>query len=694
MYSPLLATKLFTPRISESYISRKTNSDRLIAGYQNGCHLTLICAPAGYGKTSLALEFLQGVEDPNAWISLDDGDNDPKSFLAYFAAALKHASIPVGDDLDALIADSVIGSPETILTLLINTTSICTDRHILVLDDYHVIRNQKIHDLMKFLLEHQPSGLHVVIISREDPPLPLARLRMKGTLSELRMDHLLFTADEIAKLFKRSTDRDIEDRIASKVASRTEGWIAGIQLVVLMLKNRREDEMDLVVSEFDGSSSYIIDYLVEEVLENEPAEIRDFLFRSSVLERMNSSLCDAVLQRNDSKEMLRQIEKKNLFLLPLDDKREWYRYHQLFADSLQNHLCLEDEKELNKRAAVWMKDSGLTREAVHYAFATKDLPFAFSIVENSVEEAFQNAQLDSYLEWMNRFPEDMIRQSELLCVRKAVVLFATGHPLEAAAYLGTLDSTFEQNASPHNKGLFLSIRAMSANTFGTDAEPLAREALQYLQPWDPIARTSTLNTLARAQYKKGHVAEALVTFKSAYESGIQLGYQFITTITLTSYSSCLHTLKRTDEALRLCLDYIEGMQRQFVKPPAYIGVLYLAMAKLYSSKHDIKEAQRLQEEGLALCRSISYDGEAALLFTDSTSKPAKDQPTPDFVDKLSDREQEILALLGGGFSNHEIAQKLFISINTTQWHITHIYEKLDVKNRTQAVLKAKQLGLF
>lgn len=693
---PLLLTKLFIPMMTYQHIKRDKLLNKLIAGYNAGNQLTLVCAPAGYGKSTTVLEFLKSVDANCAWISLDEGDNDAQRFLAYMVAALRKAEVTIDNDIDSLISDISLKTTETILTMLVNRIAVSEGRKVLVLDDYHIIRAQKINDILKFFLDHQPPNLHLIIISREDPQLPLARLRMKGRLTELRMDSLLFSWEEAAELFDKSIDVKLSNEAVKKLTYRTEGWIAGLQLVSLLLKNYRQDQVDEYIDKFDGTNSYIIDYLVEEVLEHQARDVSDFLCKTSVLERMNDKLCNELTGRSDSRDILQYIDKANLFLSPLDDKREWYRYHHLFADSLKTRLSEDTQRELNRKAAIWMNSNNFTYEAVGYAFKSKDMNLAISMVDDTVIEAFRNAELDSLTKWMDMLPEDMVKESEMFSVRKAITNFIRGQVNEAIKYMISRDKEFEQNASLHNKGLLFYLKAMIAALAGQDAEQPAREALKFLQPWDLIARTSALYTLGRAQYAKGQVSEAAYNFKSAYEEGLKIGHQFVTTLALMNYGYCLHVTGKSKEALELCEQYIDDMKRQCDKLPPFVGLLYVTVAEFYNNT-DIEKARMYKEEGIALSKSISYDAEVPIKAFNNT-KPVKEAVEIADVlicgEKLSERETEILTQLGKGLSNREIAETLFVTINTIQWHISHIYGKLGVKSRTQAILKAKELRIL
>jgi LuxR family maltose regulon positive regulatory protein len=707
----LLLTKLFIPRLSNKVVKRETVIKKILTGYEDKHQLTLVCAPAGYGKTTVILEFLHSIDANTAWLSIDLGDNDPHRFLMYLVAALKKAGVAIGYDIDALIADAGLKATETTLTLIINSIAVGNHSVILVLDDYHIIQSDEVNKMIKFLLDHQPPNFHLIITTREDPQLPLARLRLKNMVTEVRMADLEFTSQEAAELFDISNGNMLSKCSVEILTQKTEGWIAGLQLASLLFKNRNDDQVENYIRNFNGTSNYIIDFLMEEVLKHQDPDLKDFLTKTSILERMNYDLCDEVTQRNDSRELLHRIEKANLFLIPLDDTRNWYRYHHLFTDSLKVTLSQEEESIYYKRAAHWMNAHGFSHEAVHYAFMSKDKQLAIQMVEDSVLEAFQNAQLESLVKWLALISDADTMASEVLCVRKAIALFVTGRTNEAIQYLILLDNGFLENASMHNKGLLLSIKAMIAVYMGQDAEDLSRQALAHLQLWDPISRTSSLNTLGRAQFQKGCVGQALDTFKCAYAEGLKIGYQFITMLALMNYSMCLHTIGQSEEALSLCDQTIQEMIIRFDKLPPYIGVIYVVLSELYDGMGEKAKSAWYEEKGTALCESISYDVAAYLkLFANSGAGKAADSASEkrqtasseserkdaalEYGAVLSQRELEILILLGKGLSNREIANSLFVTINTIQWHISNIYSKLGVKSRTQALFRGKELGIL
>jgi LuxR family maltose regulon positive regulatory protein len=352
MPAPILATKLYIPPPRANIVLRRRLVERLNDGLASGCKLTLISAPAGFGKTTLLSEWVatltpgpspsgRGDEVRVAWLSLDEGDNNPTRFLTYLVAALqtlppKTGGANIGAGVLAVLQSPQPPSTESILTTLLNEITTISDSFILVLDDYHVVDSKPVDQALTFLVEHQPPRMHLVIATREDPPLPLARLRVRGQLTEMRLADLRFTPAEAAEFLNRMMGLKLSADDIAALETRTEGWIAGLQLAALSMQGRSDAAS--FIQAFTGSHRFVLDYLVEEVLERQPERVRSFLLQTSILDRLSSSLCNAITGLEDCKAMLEALERGNLFIVPLDDQRQWYRYHHLFADVLQAHL--------------------------------------------------------------------------------------------------------------------------------------------------------------------------------------------------------------------------------------------------------------------------------------------------------------------------------------------------------------------
>ena len=369
----LLATKLHLPRPQPGFVPRPRLLDQLDEGLARS--LILVCAPAGFGKTALLADWVGRGGRPVGWLSLDAGDNDPARFWRNAVAALDTARPGIAERVGPMLGPPAPPSFEGLVTALVNELAgqLADGEVLLVLDDYHLIDSPPVHASLTFLLEHLPPGLHVVLASRADPPLPLARLRARGQLAELRAADLRFTAEEAAALLLEAAGPGLPEASVAALEARTEGWAAGLQLAALSL--RGQPDAAGFVATFSGSHRYVLDYLAEEVLERQPEQLREFLLETSVLERLVGELCDAVTGRSDGQAMLEAIEAAGLFLVPLDEVRGWWRYHQLFADLLRARLQQEQPDRvpaLHRNAATWSEEHGLADDAVRHALAAGD----------------------------------------------------------------------------------------------------------------------------------------------------------------------------------------------------------------------------------------------------------------------------------------------------------------------------------
>jgi LuxR family maltose regulon positive regulatory protein len=457
MSSPILATKLYIPPPRPKIVLRPRLIERLNEGLAMGCKLTLISASAGFGKTTLVSEWIatltpsplpvgEGVGVRVAWLSLDEGDNDPVRFISYLIAALQTIKEGVGEGLLAALQSPQPPPIESILTALLNEITTIPDnpltrgaklpqsgqRFILVLDDYHVIDTPAVDNALTFLVEHQPPQMHLVIATREDPNLPLARLRARGQLTELRAADLRFTPAEAAEFLNRIMGLNLPAEDIAALESRNEGWIAGLQLAALSMQGR--EDIASFIQAFTGSHRFVLDYLVEEVLQRQSEQIRSFLLQTAILDRFCAPLCNAVIEREDSKEMLDTLDHSNLFLIPLDDQRQWYRYHHLFAEVLQSYLREEQFDQvsmLHRRASVWFEQNDLTTDAIPHALAAKDFERAANLIERVWLAMDLNYQHVTWLGWAKALPDDLVRAHPVISVGYAWALLGTGE-LEAS----------------------------------------------------------------------------------------------------------------------------------------------------------------------------------------------------------------------------------------------------------------------
>ncbi len=428
----LLQTKLFAPRVTRELVDRPRLTE--LMGDQLGGEawppVLLVSAPAGFGKSTLLAQALLGGSAPGkgrvAWLSLDPGDSDPSSFWAYVLAALRTALPSVGGSAQVLL-ESPGGTPiTTILTTLLNDLASSDEEVVLVLDDYHVIHAPDVHEAMTFLVEHLPPQLHLVVATRSDPPLPLARLRARGQLAEVRAADLRFTEQETAAYFDGMGLRLSAGEVAT-LEGRTEGWVAALQLAALSLRGR--DDAAGFIDGFAGDDRHVVDYLVEEVVHRQPEDVRDFLLRTSVLTRLSGPLADAVTGRTDGRAMLETLDRDNLFLLPLDDQRRWYRYHHLFADMLQARLLDErpDEVlELHRRASAWHEQDGDITVAIEHALAAGDTERAAGLVELTIRPMGQDRREAQLRRWMEALPDEVFAARPVLANGYVGALMSTG----------------------------------------------------------------------------------------------------------------------------------------------------------------------------------------------------------------------------------------------------------------------------
>src|SRR6266700_3622559 len=458
MPTPILATKLYIPRLRPNVVSRP----RLLERLNEGLHrkLTLIAAPAGFGKTTLISAWMAGCDRQVAWLSLDKGESDPTLFLTYLVAALRTIAPDIGVGVLGALQSPQPPPTESILTALLNEITAIPDNFVLVLDDYHVIEAKPVDQALTYLVEHQPPQIHLIIATREDPQLPLARLRARGQLTELRAADLRFTPSEAAGFLNQGMGLNLSAEDITALETRTEGWIAGLQLAALSMQGQ-QDSASFITS-FTGSHHFVLDYLVEEVLGQQPESIQTFLLRTSILDRLCGSLCDAVLldPSVSGQATLEYIEHANLFLAPLDNERRWYRYHHLFADLLRQRLhqstasspgdAESQVNALHSRASVWYEDHGLEIEAFHHAVAAHDVERAERLMEGKGIPLHFRGAVTALLAWLESLPETVLDARPSLWVRYASLLLVNGQTTGVEEKLQAAETAL-QRAEADNK---------------------------------------------------------------------------------------------------------------------------------------------------------------------------------------------------------------------------------------------------
>ena len=447
MATSILATKLYPVRPRPQLVQRQHLIDQLNEGSRAGRKLTVLAAPAGFGKTTLLSEWVATQSRSAAWVSLDEHDNDPARFISYVVAALRTVNADLGSEAHSLLLAGQAPLSEPILTALLNDVARSPRDLLLVLDDYHHLQQRPLHDAVAFLIDHLPPQLQFVIASRSDPPLPLARLRARGELTELRAADLRFTSSEAAAFLNQVMGLELAAEDVAALETRTEGWIAGLQLAALSMQGRQD--VSQFIQAFAGDHRYIADYLVEEVLQRQPEAVRRFLLETSILDRLTGPLCDAVTGQEGSAARLEALERGNLFVIPLDDRRQWFRYHHLFAEVLRSHLRAEQPEQLaalHGRASVWFEHNHWVAEAIRHALAAPDPSRAADLIEGAVPVLRRDRQEVALLGWLRALPDDLLRRRPVLCDQYAGVLMQTGDFAGVDARLRDAERWLEETA--------------------------------------------------------------------------------------------------------------------------------------------------------------------------------------------------------------------------------------------------------
>lgn len=521
MPTPILATKLHIPPPRRQLVPRPHLIERLNEGLHR--KLTLISAPAGFGKTTLLTEWITGSERPAAWLSLDEGDGDPPRFLAYFVAALQTIAANRGVDVLRALQSPQPPPTKSLLTSLLNDLAAIPDDFVLVLDDYHLADSPHVSHALAFLIERQPPHMHLVIATRQDPDLPLARLRARDQLTELRVKDLRFTEAEAAAFLNQAMGLRLSPEAVLALETRTEGWIAGLQLAALSMQGL--DDTAGFIHSFTGSHRFVLDYLLEEVLHKQPEPIQTFLLQTSILERMCGPLCDAVLLHSSAagQETLEHLERANLFVIPLDNERRWYRYHHLFAELLTSRLTRaypDQVAELHRRASDWYADNDLPYEAITHALAVQDWSRAAEIIERRHDELPAHGETNTRLGWFEAFPPQVLLDRPRLGLVYAWALLLSNQLDRAERQLDQLAPLVQ--AAPSLLGELYVIRVMIATRrFDRSAFiELARQALSRVPPEEASPRSRILLTLGVAyEEMSGDIVAAKSAFREAYELG-------------------------------------------------------------------------------------------------------------------------------------------------------------------------------
>ena len=529
----LLATKLHAPRPRHDAVRRQRLVDRL--GTAADATVTLVSAPAGFGKSSLLAEWLATAGDAaTAWVGLDEADNDPESFWTYAVAAVRRSRPGVAAGAAATLQSGQ--RSVAVVTALINDLTDCPERTVLVLDDYHAIQAPEVHESVAYLIDRAPPSLHVVIASRSDPPLPLARLRARRQLVEIRAGDLRFTHDEAAAYLNGTMGLGLSDGDVDSLGARTEGWIAALQLAGLSLQGRAD--ADRFIANFAGDDRFVVDYLAEEVLDRQPDAIRTFLLHTAALDRLTGELCDAVTATEGGAAMLEQLDRSNLFLVALDDRRHWFRYHHLFADVLRARLQADDPQlvgELHRRASAWFADHGEPAAAIRHAIAGGHLDDAARLIELTAPEMRRNRHESTLRRWLDALPDDLFRSRPVLAIGLVGARMATGDVTDVDRLLDQVDAALADPASStvFDTEMYAGLPAQVAVQRAglallrgdlTATVEYASRALALIEASDHLRRAAATALLALAHWTSGELDEAVRRYTDALAGFVTAGH--------------------------------------------------------------------------------------------------------------------------------------------------------------------------
>ncbi|HEY5730743.1 MAG TPA: LuxR C-terminal-related transcriptional regulator [Anaerolineales bacterium] len=611
MADPLLGTKITMPPVRVETVQRTRLLEVLSGGFQNADgfnrQLTLVSAPAGYGKTTLISAWINSLhlsrspgakheEVAIAWLSLDETDNEPTRFLSYIIAAIQKAHAGFGKATNKLLSSPQKPPDEIVLTVLVNELSGIASPLVLVLDDYHSIHTLPIHNYLNFLLEHQPAHLHLVIVSREDPPLLIPRLRVRNAVLEIRQEDLRFTAEEPRLFLKKVMGLKLTPEEISALERRTEGWIAGLQLAALSMHGL--DDLSGFVRAFTGSSRFILDYLMEEVFERQSPEVKHFLLKTSILERLSGPLCNAVAGTNSSQEILEGLEHSNLFIISLDQSRDWFRYHRLFAELLRHRMrtVSNEEKSLHHRASQWYKENSFPSDAIHHAIAAQDWERAADLIIASNGELLKRGEVFTVIGWFRALPEEMLLSNPKLCFEYCWPLLLAGQFDVAGSLLDRLEESADGN--PAFLGEVYAAQAYLARNLND--HPLmvekSQKALGLLPKSSVTSRGIVALNLGLAYWHMGQMQAA----ENALAEAMDVGQATENTYALLTALIFIGRIHAVRGQLRKAAGYFERAIQQGSDIPIN-ALAHLDMSILHYEWNRLEKSEEHLQKATALC---------------------------------------------------------------------------------------------
>jgi LuxR family maltose regulon positive regulatory protein len=709
--------------------------------------LTLIRAPVGWGKSTFLADWYASAREtrPFAWLALDRGDNDPVTFWTYLIEALRTQQPATGADSLPMLRVPRVDIVAEVLPTLCAELAALPSQIVLVLDDYHLVTNPEIDQGLGFFVDHFPDTIELVLASRSEPPLPLARMRAAGELVEIDAQRLSFSDEEADLLLNKLLRLGLDYDAVMRLRDRTEGWAAGLYLAALTLRGRADPAA--FIQDFAGDDRHVVDYLSAEVLAGQPEETREFLLHTSILERFCASLCDAVRQRSDSRQFLRELEASNFFLVPMDTKRDWYRYHRLFGELLRQELRLVESENiptLHRRACAWHSEFGSASDAIHHATAAEEFADASELIFSHWLEARDGAQLETILAWLGGLPSEAVTADPRLCLVKATTLQEVGRVDEASYWLEAAvrgqagDSVLAGDAATASG--VAACRAINQYFRGDAAgiQETAGPALDRDRDGSDYWQSALLTTLGTALFVGGRGDDAALVLERAVRSSERSGHA-LALIHALGWCAVVYVESGASDRADQVMHHVDSLLQQQPGLSAYFGAAMVhivrgmlcvqhdqlaqaeeelargtelarrgdakfeqvygltAYAKLKAAKgdnHGCTELLNKAQEVLQACVDpgilpqlvVSAERELRL-----NARPTSHLP---YAVELSDRELAVLRLLRTDLTQREIGDQLYVSFNTVKSHIQSIFRKLDVSTRKDAIARARDLGLI
>lgn len=594
----LLATKFVIPPAHKNIVPRPRLIQKLNEAWDQGKSMILISAPAGYGKTTLVTDWLRNSPVKSSWLSLDPADNDPARFLGYFTAALRQVDEGIGKSAQTTVQSPPLLPAEVVQISLINEIAQLPDSFILVLDDYQVIQTMLVHQQIDFLLSHLPRQLHFVILTREDPPLPLARLRARDQLLEIRRDDLRFSQKECGEFFQRMKGITLSVDDIAVLEQRTEGWVTGLQLAALSMQGC--DNLPGFIQAFSGSSRFILDFLIEEVFDRQMPEVQDFLLKTSILERLSGSLCAAVTNQVKAEALLEMLEKANLFIIPLDQSRTWYRYHHLFAELLRQRLRMiypDLAPDLYLRASRWFETEGLFEEAIQHALAAQAWGEAARMIGYVAEGMLKRGEMVTLISWFKLLPEVLLLNQPTLGLSYAWAFLVSGRYQEAEALLEQYEATAKSN--PQLLGPLATAQAFAARALGNNQRVIekSKQALELMPDSEVSSRCLIEINLGLVYWHEGRLQDLWPILDEAEALAARIGNEYARMTAQIFRARALASqglLRRAETALRLLVCDESGAP--------ILALAHFDLACIYHEWMDDERAWAHHAQGMEICK--------------------------------------------------------------------------------------------